>query len=274
MSRQINRQRDPRVSKSAVPPTPGFVDRLGDALEGKGRTLLYGLAALALVGVIAGVVRTVRARGEDRSRAALAAAIKIQEAQVSATPQASPAAPNPEQTFPTEQARAEAANKKFQEVVADHGEPFSGIARYFIATNNLTLDRAKGIGELETLAKSGDDEIAAPARFALALAYESDAKHDQAANLYTQLLKEDDDEAFPDDTLNVRLAAVYEKQGKRNEAVDLLFRTIETARKARGKDDKPVRSSLAVQEAAERLQTLDPARYAQLPPEPIIDPIT
>ena len=272
MSRRKDRQRELRQDKFRDPAT-SFVERLGDALEGKGRTILYGLAALLLVGVIAGVVRTIRARGEDESRAALAAAIRIQEAQVSATSQPSPAAPNPDPTFPTERARAEAANQKFQEVVANHGEPFNDIARYFIATNNLTLDRAKGIGELEALAKSGEDEIAAPARFALAQAYEADAKYDQAANLYAQLLKEDD-EAFPDDTLNVRLAAVYEKQGKRNEAVDLLFRTIESARKARTKDDKPLRSSLAVQEAAERLQTLDPARYAQLPPEPIIDPTT
>ena len=41
-----------------------------------------------------------------------------------------------------QQARAEAANQKFQEVVANHGEPFNDIARYFIATNYVRAFQA------------------------------------------------------------------------------------------------------------------------------------
>ncbi len=249
--------------------TTNFFERLGDQLEGKGRVILYGLLAVLLVALLVGIFRVYSARRADDARAALAAGIELQQAQVTPSPQAAPPATTPApQTFPTEQARAQAANAKFQEVAGKYGSPFDELARYFIATNNLTLDRNKGIAELEALSKSGDEEVSAPSKFALAQAHETDARYDQAANLYRELLNSRTAE-YPTETLNLRLAAVYEKQGKRQEAADLLFQIVETARKAQGTDGKPATQSLAVQAAAERLQNLDPARYARLPPEPV-----
>ena len=269
MSRRKQRQRELRQDKFRDTTTNLF-ERLGNALEGKGRAILYGLGALLLVAALVGTYRAYSGRRTGEAHLALGEAIKIQEAQVEAspTPQPSPQTQTPEPTFLTEAARAEAANKKFQEVVDKHSDPHRSIARYFIATNNLVLDRNKGITELEALTKSGETEVASSAKFALAQAYETDAKLDQAANLYRELLTVND-RAYPVETINLRLAAVYEKQGKRKEAVDLLFITIEKARKAQGADGKPATQSLAVRDAATELQKLDPARYAQLPPEPL-----
>ena len=44
---------------------------------------------------------------------------------------------------------------------------------------------------------------------------------------------------------------------------------VEAARKAQGKDGKPVQESSVVRAAADKLQQLSPERYAQLPPEPV-----
>lgn len=266
VARYKQRQRELRQDKFRDT-TTHFFERLGDRLEGKGRLILYGLAAVLLVCALVGIFRWQSGRRANEARQALASAIELQQAQVNPSPQPSPATQPAAPTFPTEQARAEAANQRFQNVVQNYGSPYSHIARYFIAANLLTLDRNRGISELENLSKSGEEEIASPAKFSLAGAYEADSRYDQAANLYRELLNEKDSE-YPSETLNLRLATIYDKQGKRQEAVDTLFKIVEAARKAQGADGKPARQSLAATDAAKRLQTLDPARYAQLPPEP------
>jgi hypothetical protein len=73
--------------------------------------------------------------------------------------------------------------------------------------------------------------------------------------------------AVPVDTANLRLATVYEKQGKRSEAAEILFQIAKTAREAKDKDGKPVTKSAAAREAEQKLERLDPARHAQLPKE-------
>ena len=49
---------------------------------------------------------------------------------------------------------------------------------------------------------------------------------------------------------------------------DLLFNIVDTARKAKDKDGKPVQESSASREAAQQLLKVDPARHAQLTPPP------
>jgi lipopolysaccharide biosynthesis regulator YciM len=108
--------------------------------------------------------------------------------------------------------------------------------------------------------------VAALAKFALAQTKESDGKLDEAAQLYSALASANNPAVTPD-TANLRLAKVYEKQGKKKEAADVLFNIVDASRKAKGADNQPVPASAAAREAATRLQDLDPARYAQLPPE-------
>jgi len=62
------------------------------------------------------------------------------------------------------------------------------------------------------------------------------------------------------------LAGVYEKQGKKKEAADLLFNIVDAARKAKDKDGAPLPQSATAGAAAEKLQKLDPDRYAMLTP--------
>ena len=238
-------------------------DRVGDRLEGRGRTILYGLAGLVALALLAGIYSWWSGRKAEEATRALSRVIEIADATVSATP--APAAPG--LTFTTEKERAQRVVEEAQKVENKYGDPYKSLARYFRAANLLTVDRTKGVSELEALAGSGEAEVASRARFALAQAREADGQYDAAAALYAELVRAQNP-AVPVDTANLRLASVYEKQGKRSEAADILSQIAKTAREAKGKDGKPVAQSAAAREAAQKLERLDPARHAQLPAEP------
>jgi tetratricopeptide (TPR) repeat protein len=237
--------------------------RLSHRFEGRGRTVLYAIGgAVALVALLL-AFNWWREQRADAARHALGKAIEIAEAPVSATPEPNQTGP----TFKDERERAQKAVEAFQKVQSDYGSPYSEIARYFAAANLLTIDRPKGLSELEALSKNGDGEVAARAKFALAQAREADAQYDAAAALYQELLN-DKNKTVSENAVKLRLASVYEKQGKKDEAVNLLFQMVEAARKAQGKDGKPLPTSTNTRAAADKLQELSPERYAQLPPEP------
>ena len=240
-------------------------DRLAERVAGRGRQILYGSLAVVLIAVaVYGIVRW-RSKHSAEAEQALGRAIAITRAEISTSP-----APNPrDPVFGTEQERAQRAIDEFQKVAAKYGEPYRSEARYFIATNLLVTDRAKGIGELQSLAQ-GSGETALLAKFALAQAKEADGSYDAAVALYAELAKVNSTIVTPE-TANLRLASVYNKQGKKKEAADLLFQMIDTARKAKDNDGKPVPESAAAREGGQLLKRIDPARWAQLAPAPAPD---
>ena len=237
--------------------------RLQHRFEGSGRTILYAIGgAIALVALLF-AFNWWRERKADEARFALGKAIEIAEAPVSPTPQPNQIGPS----FTNERERAQKAVEAFQKVQSDYGSPYSELARYFAAANLLTIDRPKGLSELEALTKGGGDEVAARARFALAQAREADAQYEPAAALYRELLNDKSGAVSPN-AVKLRLASVYEKQGKKDEAVKILYEMVEAARNAKGKDGKPLPESSVTRTAADKLQELSPERYAQLPKEP------
>jgi hypothetical protein len=242
--------------------TMGFFDRLGDALEGKGHTILYALGGVLLAGILVVVFVKWSNKKSDEARQAIGRAITITKAPVMTTPVAG----TTELTFTSEVERAQKAIAEFEKVAAKYGDPYRTESRYFIASNRLVLDRPKALSELEELTKSNITEVATLSKFALAQAKESDGKLDEAAQLYAEIAKSNS-AAISAETANLRLAKVYEKQGKKKEASDLLFNLVDSARKAKGADNQPLPTSAAAREAADELQKLDPDRHAQLPPE-------
>ncbi len=240
----------------------GIFDRLGNLLEGRGRTILYGLGGLILAVALVGVGLSWSRRKSDEARRALGRALTI-----AATPLASSSGMDPTAgSFVDERERSKKAIEEFEKVAAKYGDPYHTEARYFIATNRLYIDRQKAIEELTELSNSSLNEVATLAKFSLAQAKEVDAKYDEAAQLYSQLVSQNS-VIVPPDTARLRLAAVYQKQNKKKEAAEILFQIVDTARKAKDKDGAPIPQSTAAQKAAEELQKLDPDRFAQLPPE-------
>ncbi|HKS27145.1 MAG TPA: tetratricopeptide repeat protein [Pyrinomonadaceae bacterium] len=242
--------------------TMQVLDRVGDRLEGKGRLILYILGGIVAFAILAGIFSWWSNKKSQEAAQALGRAIEV----VSTPIQAQPVPGSTQPSFPTEKARAERAAAEFQKVADKYSGQTREIARYFIAVSNLTLDRNKGLGELDALTKSGYKDVAAQARFALAQAREADGQMDGAVALYQQLAQENNP-AIPAETVNLRLASIYEKQGKTKEAVDLYFQIADNSRKAKSPDGKPLPKSSAAREAETKLQKLDAARYAQLPPE-------
>jgi tetratricopeptide (TPR) repeat protein len=232
-------------------------------LEGRGRAILYGIAAVILVAILIGAWLTWSRRKADEARRALGRGISIATAPVTSTsgnPQ------EPAATYATEQERAQKAIEEFQKVAAKYGDPYRSEAQYFIATSLLYVDREKGISELVELSKSSLSDVATLSKFALAQAKEPDGKYDEAAQLYSQLAAQNNDIVTPE-TANLRLAMVYQKQGKKKEAADILFQIVDAARKAKDSDGATPPLSAAAREASQELQRLDPERFAQLPPE-------
>lgn len=238
-------------------------DKVSDRLEGQGKAILYGLAAIVMIAVLVAVYVKWSHRKSEEARRALGRGIAIASAPVS-TGSPLPGAPAP--AYSTEQERAQKAIDEFQKVAAKYGDPYNTEARYFIATNLLYVDRDKAMTELAEVSKSKIVEPAVLAKFALAQAKEGDAKYDEAAQLYTELAAQNSP-IVPTDSANLRLSAVYEKQGKQKEAADLLFSIVESSRTAKDSDGAPLPASAAARDAATKLQRLDPDRYAKLTPE-------
>ena len=242
-------------------------DRLGDRLEGKGKAMLYGIVGVIVLALILGLALRWRHRKADEAQRALGRAITIASTPLATDPAAAePGAPK----FSSEQERAQRAIEEFQKVAAKYGDPYRTEARYFMATSMLAVDRNKAMTELAEVGRSSNVEAAALAKFALAQAYETDSKFDEAAKLYSEVATQNAPVVTPD-TANVRLAGVYEKQGKKTEAADLLFNIVDAARKAKDTDGSSLPVSGAVRAATEKLQKLDPERYAKLTPDTLGD---
>jgi len=238
-------------------------DRVGDRLEGQGKTILYVLGAVVLLAVLIGVYLKWSNRKADEARRALGRAIAIATAPV-ATASPAPGAPAP--AYASEKDRAQNAVAEFEKVAAKYGDPYKTEARYFIGANLLYIDREKGMSELAEVSKSSVAEAATLAKFALAQAKEEDGKYDEAAKLFSELAGQKSEVVTPE-IANLRLAFTYEKQGKKAEAADLLFNIVDAARKAKDADGQPLPESTAAREAGEELQKIDADRYAKLTPE-------
>lgn len=240
-------------------------DRLTDRLEGKGKAIVYGIIGVAVLAALIGFWLNWRHQKADEAQRALGRAIAIASVPVS-KPLNPLAIPPTGATFSSEQERAQKAIEEFEKVAAKYGDPYRAEARYFIGANLLYSDREKGLSELTEMSKSDVPEVSVLSTFALAQAKEADAKYDEAAQLYAQLAQKNSTVITPE-TANLRLASVYEKQGKKKEAADLLFNIVEASRTAKDSDGLPLQPSAAARAAADKLQKLDPDRYAKLTPE-------
>lgn len=239
-----------------------LADRLADRVAGRRQQILYGLIALVVIAISVYAFVRWRHKHAEEAQAAMGRAIAINAADITQTPP--PGSKDP--VFSSQQERSERAIHEFEKIAAKYGEPYRTEALYFIATNELVTNRLKAETDLQNLAQGGS-ETAILAKFALAQAKESDGNLAEAARLFGEIAQANSPVVTPN-SANLRLADVYNKQGKKKEAADILFTMVDTARKARDKDGKPIPESSASREAAQELLKIDPTRHAQLPAPP------
>lgn len=242
------------------------VEDFSKKFEGHKKNILYGIAALAVLGAIVGIFYIWNSRSNAAAQTALGKAIETSMATVGGMP---PPAGSNLKSFATIGQRAEAAIGEFQEVADKFGGSVGEKAKYFVAVNKLVLDRPTAISELEAMSKSNDN-VGNLSKFALAQTRVEDGRLDDAAALYKELsdLK---DPVVALDTVNLELAKIYEKQDKKQDAVDLLFNLVKTASEAKDSDGKAVPLTPSAQNAKDMLERLDPEKAKELP-APTLDP--
>jgi tetratricopeptide (TPR) repeat protein len=238
------------------------INELSKKAEGKGKTILYAIAAVAVLGILIGLFYQWNRRSNRDAQTALGKAIETSIAPVTTQP-IPPTYTG--KAFKTEKERAQAAVTEFEAVANTYSGEFRDKAKYFAAVNRMSLDRNAAIAELETLSKTGG-EVGSLAKFALAQAKQGDGKLDEAVTLYQELISANNP-VVAKDSLNIALAEIFEKQGKKAEAADLYFKIADAASKAKDADGKVIPMSQTAREAKEKLQTLDPAKAAEIKEE-------
>ena len=237
-------------------------ERLEDVerkLEGKGRTVIYGVAAVVVLAIAIGIFVKISRNSNATAQAALGKAIEISQSRVTDTP--APAG-STEKTFKTEKERAEASIAAFKDVADKFSGAVGEKARFFMAVNRLTLDRPAGVQELEALANASSD-VGKLAKFTLAQTRADDGKADEAVALYQELAAMDN-AVVAKDTINFELAKIYEKQGKKQEAADLYYNIAKTASDAKDLDGKAIPMTETAKKAKTNLQQLDPDRAKEI----------
>ncbi len=235
------------------------VEEIGKKFEGKGKTIMYALAAVAVLVILVGIYYAWNRRTDNAAQAALGKAIVTSQAPVTDSPLPEGST---QKTFKTEKERAEAAINEFQAVVDKFGNPYQEKAKYFIAVNRLSIDRAAAVSELETLAGSSS-EVGKMSKFALAQAKAGDGKLDEAAALYQELVGINDS-IVAKDTINFELAQIYQKQGKTEEATNLYFQIAKTASEAKDADGKAIPMTQTAREAKTKLEELNPEKAKEI----------
>ncbi len=235
------------------------VVKIGRKFEGKGKTIMYALAALGVLVLLFGIYSVWTRRTNNAAQAALGKAIETSQAQVTDSPVP---AGSTVKTFKTEKERAEAAIGEFQTVADKYGNPYQEKAKYFIAVNKLSTDRAAAVSELEALAGSSGN-VGKLSKFALAQAKSGDGKLDEAAALYKEL-SDANDTIIAKDTINYELAQIYQKQGKTEDAANIYFDIAKRASEAKDADQKPIPLTQTARDAKEKLQELNPEKAKEI----------
>lgn len=241
-------------------------DRLEDfskKFEGKGKTIMYALGAVAVLALLGGMYYVYNQRTNAAAATALGKAIETSQAPVTETPPPA-GAQAPEKSFKTEKERAEAAIKEFQAVADKYGNPHKEKAQYFIAVTKLSIDRPAAINELTQLAQSGGGDVSILSKFALAQALEADGKLDEAAKLYQELLQLENP-ILAKETIKFNLAKIYEEQGKKDEAVNAYFEIAKAAAEAKDLDGNAVPLSQTARESKEKVEELAPEKAKEIP---------
>lgn len=215
-------------------PLATWVAELTETAASHGRQVAYGAVAVVAIVAIGVGYAYWRSRAAGEAAAALAAALAITEAPVVAppapgTPEAT-AAPAPQPgTYPTEQAKLEAALPKFQEVVDAFPTSAAATAAVYHAAATLA-----GLGRLDEAATRYQAVIdrdrggiyAQMGELGLANVKVRQGQTEQAIALY-ETLASAADTRLPIDGVLVQMAGAYRLAGKTADAARVYQRIVD-----------------------------------------------
>lgn len=199
------------------------------------RAIITAIAAIAIVG--AGVLGYMAWRNntENQARQMLAEAMVIEEARVmpagpppGATNDPTAAGGQLPGTYPTEQAKLEAALPKFQAAADAYPSSEAGItARYHVARSLVTLGRFDdAIKAYDQVLASGNALLARSARLGKAEAQLRAGQFDPAIATLKQIVDQKET-ALPAEAMLMELARAYKLAGKTDDARKTLTQVVE-----------------------------------------------
>ena len=203
-----------------------------DALSTRGGDITRAvIAALVVVAVIAGYSMWRQSRNA-RAEAALAAGLTLFEAPVMPLAAPAPGSPLPVQqpgTFPTEQARYEAALPKLMEAAEAYPNTDAGVAaRYYAASALASLGRFAEAEQRfqEVVDKAGNSIYGRTGRLGLADSQAAQREFDGAIAIYREL-STDPNSQIPVDGVLMALGRTYAQAGRSEEAARAFSRIVD-----------------------------------------------
>jgi TolA-binding protein len=202
------------------------------AMSERGRDVGVLVAVIVIALALAGGYAWWRQARNDKASALLAQALTVEESPVVPPAAPAPGSPLPVQqpgTFPTDQARLEAAAPKLQQAADSYPNTDAGItARYHLAAVLAELGRFSEAEQRykEVIDKAGNKVYGRTARLGLADALVAGGKYDDAIRIY-QELSTDKNSQLPVDGVLMQLGRAYLKAGKKSDAAHAFTRVVE-----------------------------------------------
>jgi TolA-binding protein len=193
--------------------------RVMDTLSGQRDRILMIGGGIVLVAALVGGYLYIQRQADNSAGSALGSAMTIANGQIVPAPTV-PGATQQAGTYPTEQARNDAAVAAYQKVIAEYPNHSAGLsARYHLAGLMLSMGKAAEAaqGFAEVSAKAGSSLVGPMAKMGQAQALAAQSKFDEALAILTELSGQRDSK-LPMDGVLMELARVCQKAGKTQDA--------------------------------------------------------
>jgi TolA-binding protein len=186
--------------------------------QNRDRIVIWGVAIVAIV-AIGGGYWLWHKRTNDEASGLLGVGMSIAQAPIVPAPSV-PGATQAAGTFPTDQARQQAALQAFQQIATQYPSTPAGLtAHYQAGVALMTLNRMPEAEQTfnDVISKAGTSLYGPLAKLARAQVLENEGKYDDAIKALTDLAAERDG-ALPTDGVLMQLAQTCLKAGKTQEA--------------------------------------------------------
>ncbi len=208
------------------------VAHASDFMQTRGREMTIYVVVIIVAILLAGGFGWWRQARNTKGNALLASALAVEEAPVIAPSAPAPGSPIPVQqagTYPTDQARLEAALPELMKAADAYPGTDAGItARYHAAGVLASLGRYPEAEQRyqEVVDKAGNSLYGRTAKLGLADVQVMQGKYDNAIKIYQEAAT-DSNSQLPLDGVLMQLGRAYMKAGKKTEAAHAFTRVVE-----------------------------------------------